>query len=101
MLLLSLTPILSVCACYVPNSCVALGLLASSSLPPSCASSIATKRVGVVHTSSACLSFCCVKELFSHGDERARTADPLLARQALSQLSYAPTPAFEMFDGQF
>ncbi len=27
----------------------------------------------------------------AHGDERARTADPLLARQVLSQLSYAPT----------
>jgi hypothetical protein len=25
------------------------------------------------------------------GDERDRTADPLLARQVLSQLSYAPT----------
>ena len=25
------------------------------------------------------------------GDERNRTADPLLARQVLSQLSYAPT----------
>ena len=25
-----------------------------------------------------------------HGDERIRTADPLLARQVLSQLSYAP-----------
>ena len=27
----------------------------------------------------------------SGGDERNRTADPLLARQVLSQLSYAPT----------
>ena len=26
----------------------------------------------------------------SYGDERVRTADPLLARQVLSQLSYAP-----------
>jgi hypothetical protein len=26
----------------------------------------------------------------SHGDERIRTADLLLARQALSHLSYAP-----------
>ena len=28
---------------------------------------------------------------FSGGDERNRTADPLLARQVLSQLSYTPT----------
>ena len=27
----------------------------------------------------------------AHGDERNRTADPLLARQVLSQLSYAPS----------
>ena len=31
-------------------------------------------------------------ELFG-GDERNRTADPLLARQVLSQLSYTPIPA--------
>ena len=28
------------------------------------------------------------------GDERNRTADPLLARQVLSQLSYTPAFAF-------
>jgi hypothetical protein len=28
--------------------------------------------------------------LFPGGDERIRTADPLLARQVLSQLSYTP-----------
>jgi hypothetical protein len=39
-----------------------------------------------------CLSCHPVKELYLHrsGDERNRTADLLLARQALSQLSYAP-----------
>ena len=30
------------------------------------------------------------KELLNGGDERNRTADPLLARQVLSQLSYTP-----------
>ena len=30
-------------------------------------------------------------EPISGGDERDRTADPLLARQVLSQLSYTPT----------
>jgi hypothetical protein len=30
----------------------------------------------------------------SSGDGRARTADPLLAKQVLSQLSYIPTKAF-------
>ena len=37
---------------------------------------------------------CLTKTLFFlfyiYGDERARTADPLLARQVLSQLSYSP-----------
>ena len=31
-----------------------------------------------------------LKHLTVGGDERDRTADPLLARQVLSQLSYAP-----------
>ena len=30
------------------------------------------------------------------GDERARTADPLLAKQVLSQLSYIPASWFEL-----
>ena len=30
------------------------------------------------------------------GDERARTADPLLAKQVLSQLSYIPGMRFEL-----
>ena len=30
------------------------------------------------------------KNSFSNGGERARTVDPLLAKQALSQLSYTP-----------
>ena len=40
---------------------------------------------------------CLTKTLFSliYGDERARTADPLLARQVLSQLSY--TPFFSLY----
>ena len=29
-------------------------------------------------------------KLYSHGDERIRTADPLRARQVFSQLNYAP-----------
>ena len=38
-----------------------------------------------------CLFFCVVfKVLFFGGDEENRTPDPLLARQVLSQLSYAP-----------
>ena len=32
-----------------------------------------------------------LKRLFHGGGKRDRTADPLLARQVLSQLSYAPT----------
>ena len=32
------------------------------------------------------------------GDERTRTADPLLARQVLSQLSYAPMPLSPEFE---
>ena len=32
-----------------------------------------------------------LKHLTVGGDERDRTADPMLARQVLSQLSYAPT----------
>jgi hypothetical protein len=34
--------------------------------------------------------FCIPFKLFYGGDKRDRTADPLLARQVLSQLSYAP-----------
>ena len=30
------------------------------------------------------------------GDERDRTADPLLAKQVLSQLSYTPRPVFSV-----
>ena len=42
------------------------------------------------------LSVVCSNQLsywpiYSGGDERNRTADPLLARQVLSQLSYTPT----------
>ena len=33
------------------------------------------------------------KPIPSGGDERVRTADPLLARQVLSQLSYTPPPS--------
>ena len=36
------------------------------------------------------LSPPCQRSLYSHGDERIRTADPLLARQVFSQLNYAP-----------
>ncbi len=36
---------------------------------------------------------------FQHGgDERNRTADPLLAKQVLSQLSYIPTIPLQIFD---
>ena len=39
------------------------------------------------------LSPPCQRSLYSHGDERIRTADPLLARQVFSQLNYAPSRA--------
>ena len=35
--------------------------------------------------------FPAISEEIDGGDERNRTADPLLARQVLSQLSYTPT----------
>ena len=35
--------------------------------------------------------------ILSGGDERDRTADPLLARQVLSQLSYTPTKLYKKF----
>ena len=50
----------------------------------------------LANTTSIEIVFCVFSSMkFSRnnngGDERDRTADPLLARQVLSQLSYAPT----------
>src|SRR5712692_10393381 len=39
---------------------------------------------------------CNVLSEFVGGAERDRTADPLLAKQVLSQLSYSPSPTMEL-----
>ena len=46
------------------------------------------------HAYQACALTCCAMGPAVGGDERNRTADPLLARQVLSQLSYTPAFAF-------
>ncbi len=50
-------------------------------------SSVCPNAVKELRTSPTCSAGSLV-----NGDERVRTADPLLARQVLSQLSYAPIP---------
>ncbi len=55
-----------------------------------CASSPANKNIANYSLAARFLS-----AVFSGGDERNRTADPLLAKQVLSQLSYTPMCALK------
>jgi hypothetical protein len=63
----------------VQNSSCLAGMVGSSGLEPP------TSRLSGVRSNR--LSY----EPINGGDERSRTADPLLARQVLYQLSYTPT----------
>jgi hypothetical protein len=56
-----------------------------------CRQTIVARISSVGHTPFATddsLAVCCAN--FCGGDDRDRTGDPLLAKQVLSQLSYAP-----------
>ena len=70
----------------VSHSQVELGMVGSSGLEPptSRLSGVRSNRLSY-EPSSNCFFGC------YGGDKRDRTADPLLARQVLSQLSYTPT----------
>jgi hypothetical protein len=55
----------------------------------------ARRRVGRAVCKTEDLSYRLFGFQCAGGDERARTADPLLAKQVLSQLSYIPVPRLE------
>jgi hypothetical protein len=80
----------SVCTCISSSSSVCDGRVSSTN-PSHPHSSISNHQVVLSVKEPRFL--VCRHALVArppHGDERDRTADPLLARQVLSQLSYAP-----------
>ena len=53
------------------------------------------REEGTANTPSSTISLTVLRQISNGGDERTRTADPLVANEVLSQLSYIPIFMYE------